>query len=362
MKIISFYVLPITFLSIIVLIVSCNHDLSKDNTSAQRSKQLTNMYDNGINSLHDKLEIDCLNLFTEINTLSQNLTVTQLEMAQEKWRIATESYKRCELYNIGDVSRTFIRYRIHRWETNTEALEDSLLTNIPATSDYISSLGSAIIGLAAVEYLLFETDVNTTLTDLQSNTKRLDYLVESSNYIYQRAAALNITWDNYSAKFKSTLESKINGGQNLMLNSMIAYLEETTKVRLGKALGESNGGTLDIEQFEAFRSRHSLELIKNGFDEFKLCYRGNYSNGNGFGFDNYTIDLENQILSDRIETALQNCDDKLNALSDLNTDLINQTQKVIDLQITFQELVILLKADLASFIGATVTVNETDGD
>ena len=350
------------FLLSILIISGCNSDNNETEISEKRSQQLINMYDNGIQPLHEDFEIACLNFTSEVTNFSQNLTANNLETVKAKWKTVAETYKRCEVYNVGDVQRSFIRYRIHRWETNPNALEDTLNTTPTITTAYISNLGSAIIGIAAIEYLLFENDATTTISTLQNDANRLAYLVESANYLYEQAQALKTEWSDYSEEFKTALESRISGGQNLMTNALVAFIEETLKLRLGKALGDGNGGLLTVEDFEAFRSEYSLELIQSGFEEFKHIYRGDYSNGDGFGFDDYLIFLDNETLPVTIETAIQNCDDKLNDLQNLEDDLVNNTAKVTALQTALQELLVLIKADMASYIGATIVPNDTDGD
>lgn len=346
----------------VLVINSCNPDNSETEISEKRNQQLINMYDNGIQPLHENFEAICLDFTNEVTDFSLNLNTSNLETVRAKWKTVAETYKRCEVYNVGDVQRSFIRFRIHRWETNVVQLEDTLATNPIITTEYISNLGSAIVGIAAIEYLIFENDATTTVSIFQNDANRLAYLVESANYLHQQAQALKTEWIDYSEEFKTATESRISGGQNLMTNALVAFIEETLKLRLGKALGDDNGGSLTIEEFEAFYSQHSLELIKKGFEEFKHIYRGDYINSDEFGFDDYLVFLDNETLPTTIEVAIENCENKLNDLQNLEDDLINNTAKVTALQTALQELLVLIKADMASYIGATIVPNDTDGD
>ena len=78
--------------------------------------------------------------------------------------------------------------------------------------------------------------------------------------------------------------------------------------------------------------------------------------------DDYLGALGNQDLVNRVQTAIEACDTALNELSSLNQDLNGQKAKVAAVKTAFSTLAVLLKTEVASFIGVTITVNDSDGD
>ncbi|MEL6867750.1 MAG: imelysin family protein [Bacteroidota bacterium] len=328
-----------------------------------RSQQLHNISEFGALPLHQSFQTACAQLSQSVQTFAQAPNMEQLSLVQKQWQQAGELFKRCELYDIGEVNSQFIHFRLHRWPINEQRLEDTLQMNPAISTDRVANLGSALVGIAALEYLLFEQTPEQTLAQFQKEPKRLQYLQGCAAYLDQKATELQTIWKNYHPTFITALESRISGGQNQITNSLVAYLEETSKLRLGKALGEADGGLVDTSKLEAYRSDASLAFIKSGFAEWKHCYKGEFPNSTDiFGLDDYLVALGNQDLVNRVQTAIEACDAALNELSSLNQDINGQKAKVTAVKTAFSTLAVLLKTEVASFIGVTITVNDSDGD
>lgn len=349
---------------LLVIFFACNkNEDSEEKLIEQRVLQLKNMNEYGAKPLFQSFSLACEALQNDIENFSQSITLENLTTIRNQWETVGKLFKKCELYNIGDVNDKLIRSRIHRWPINIELLEDSLASDGIISAEYISILGSHILGIGTIEYLLFQNDPEGTLASFQANPRRLDYLSETSKYLKVKADELESIWEGYSSEFVTATESRISGGQNQMTNALLAFLEETIKLRLGKALGENNGGTPDLTNLEAYISNASLDFIDSGFEEWKNYFSGNFPNSpDNYGFDDYLIALDQETLVSTINTAISDCDAAIDQLTDLNTDLINNTEKVEDLKAAFQALTVLIKTDMASVIGAIVTVNDTDGD
>ena len=351
---------------LVLLFIACDKKKSPApalSLMEQRSLQLANLDANGGTPNHVSFADACAQLLQLTETFAQDQSLSNLEALRSQWKITAELFKRCELYKIGDVSNSFIHYPIYRWPINSDILEDSLSTSTQVNEVYISTLGSHLVGLGSIEFILFERDASSTLDLLLAEPKRMDFLVEVTRYLSQLANDLDGIWANYSPSFVLATESGLNGGQNQMINSLVFFLEEASKVKLGKPLGETNGGIPDSTFFEAHRSRHSLALMRVGFDEWKHCYNGEFPGStDNYGFDDYLESLDRSDLVEAIQNGIDNVDSALASLSFLEDDLTTANSKVVALQNTYSELSVLFKTDLASAIGATITVNDTDGD
>lgn len=345
----------------ILFFASC--EISEQKLFDQRTMQLKNVNDFGATPLHDEFEASSEQLANNVQAFSDDITLENLNTIKTQWRTTANLFKRCELYDIGEVNGSFIHFRIHRWPIDAERLEDSLQSTLPLTYEDFSGLGSSILGIAALEHLLFENDANTTLLQFQNEPKRLTYLKFTADYLKEKATELNSIWKDYSSFFITALETEIAGGQNQMTNTLAAYLDESVKARLAKPLGEESGLPPNKNLLEAPISDASLNFIRSGFGEWKRCFSGEYANStNNYGFDDYLVALDNQDLVNRINTAVQDCDNALANLTSLNQDLETETAKVIALNDTFKALVILIKVDMGSFINAIITPNDADGD
>lgn len=342
---------------VILFLTSCTDGAQKllDN----RKQQLANISNHGASIAHKEFSLATDQLQEHIVELVEQPSDLKLEQARQSWITTSIAFKKCELYDIGDINSSFLHPRIYRWPTDSDRIQDTILNRPTMTLDRLQNQGSNLVGIAAIEFLLFREDA---LPKIKS-PKAGQYLIAASSYLRTSANELNTTWQKYKPTFESALESKITGGQNQMTNILVAYLEETSKISLGKALGESNGGSTDISQLEGYMSNVSMDLVKSGFEEWKSCYYGNFENGSDdYGFDDYIIDLGNKDLANRIDMAIKSVNKAINELNDLSETLVNNPSSVQELNSKINKLSILIKNDLAGYIGATITVNDTDGD
>ncbi|MEN0002699.1 MAG: imelysin family protein [Bacteroidota bacterium] len=339
--------------------------ISEERLLEQRKLQLTNTLQAGILPAHQSF----LSAAESLHQLSQTFRTTPTEdhliAFRKQWKEAASSWKRCEFYDLGEISDSFIHFRIYRRPTNIEQLEETISNGELIDLDYVESQGSAVIGLAAIEYLLFEAVTDTSLQSFQADTKRADYLLALTAYLLDQAQALQESWGDYGPTFTNSLQSSIDGGQNLLVNAIVSALEETNKDAIGKPLGEASGGIAKLELLEAHRSSSSMSLIKATFREVKASFRGDYPNSeSNYGFDDYLVALKNKELLDKIDTAIDKCEATLAELGgpDLKSTLATKPEAVAQLQLDFTALLLLVKIDMASFIGAIIVPNESDGD
>lgn len=360
---------PVFYLVLICGLVACSgNDTGSDEDSQedlmeQRITHLENADKYGALPTYEGLEVYSEQFKSATDALNSDPNQQNLETAREQWKELAAALKKCELYDIGDVKDSYLHYRIHRWPTNIELLEDTLSGRATIDAVYADRLGSQIIGLGALEYLLFKDDLATTIELYDSEPRRLAYLWEITQLQHELVKKVVQRWKDYGPEFIVATQSRISGGQNQLTNSLLSFLEQTARLRLGNPAGESSGQAPDVSRLEAPFSDYSLEMIASGFEEWKRCFYGNFpESSNEYGFDDYLATLNAQDLVDRIETSIKACDAELVKTQSLNKELVENTQQVLALQERFNELASLIKADLASVTGATITVNDSDGD
>lgn len=333
--------------------------------SGERELQLNTLYDQGIESLHQDFVAACEELSTSLIALCNEPTTPALSLAREHWQEAILIWKRCELYDVGRINNSFIHFRIQRWPIDQDGLAETLSTSEIINANFVSSRGSSIIGLSAIEYLLFYNSKDATLQNISTDSNYNAYLWELGQYLYTEAQSLQASWTSYAGEFTGAVEHGLDGGQNMMANALIAYLEETFKLRVGDPFGENNGGTIMEEDLEAPFAEVSLPLIKSGFEEWTAVYRGEFANSSAsYGFDDYLVELGYDELDIQIEEAIQQCESALQALngSSLREQLSSNPTAIENLQTKLRALLVLIKVDLSSNLSIVVTVNDTDGD
>ncbi len=366
-----FLSISVLFISSILLFMSCNNEgISESEYQIEytRTEQLKNTYENEIIVLASLFIKKTSLLKTSIVNFKSNTTLTNLATTKENWLEVLKTWKQLELYNLSAVENSFIHFEINRWETNTENVNIFINGNEVINEAFIASKGSSSKGISALEYLLFSSDNNQNVLNsftIDTNyNRRLDYILALSENLHLKANELLNLWENDKISFISSIENGISGSQNQLTNAMINLIEEVIISKLGNPLGDKSGGIIKTDALEAARSKSSLLIIQEHLTALKRCYTGAFiDNDIQWGFDNYLTLISREDLDISILNAFNNCQIKIDKISNpLSEELLQNTQNITDLQDSFRDLLILIKVDLSNAIGATVTLNDNDGD
>lgn len=334
--------------------------------SDPRGQQLQSLYNNAIAPSHAAFVTGTEALQASVIAFVGSPSETTLTDTRAAWETTTRQWKRTEIYDFGRVSNFFLHTRIHRWPIDQEGLLENIVTDEVINEDYISSRGSSIIGLAAIEYLLFEEDEARTLLAFNMDTKRGNYLLGLAAYLVTVSRELAERWTDEAPAFRADTGLSIDGGQNVFVNGLINQLDKTLRFRLRTPSGEETGEAPDPSLVEAPYAGYSLPLIEAGFSEWKIAYYGGPDRGIAYGFDDYLTELGNTTVSPRIDAAIANIDANLMALNtntlSLQDLLASNLPAVEQLTEDFKALLVLMRVDLSSTIGVILTVNDTDGD
>ncbi|UOB17995.1 imelysin family protein [Abyssalbus ytuae] len=363
----TFVIFSISLLACIgFIIISCEKGtVTEDEYNIQynRSAQLNNLYNNGILPIHSTFINELSKLNDAAVAFSVNISSENLIILQNQWKVTASVWSQCELYNIGEIKDSFVHFLIANRPTNTEAIESFISTDQIINKETLALKGASSKGISAIEYLLFEHDNETTLSLFSDNSRRADYLTAAIQVLQDDANELYNLWIQYSDTFVNALQSDLDGGQNQLINAMVSLIEEIIQSKLGKALGDSNGGIITIDELEAYRSDSSLELIENNLIALQKCFTGNFKENNRkYGFDNYLNDLDNTELVQTINSQFEKCFNTLNKINSLNQTLSVNPSLAEELKTDFTNLLILIKVDMSNFIGSTITFNDNDGD
>ena len=363
--------ISILFTVLIVFLMNCDgNSLSKIDSEIGylREVQLDNVYTNEIIPLTNNFISETAALNSLIESFHQSASIEKLSAIQFQWKEVITVWKRLELYNLGTVEDSFIHFEINRWPTNIDFMNTYINGREILNETFIASKGSSSKGISAIEYLLFSSQNNqNVLSEFTKNTnfeRRLGYLLALSNNLKSKSEEISTIWTNDKVRFLSAVENGINGSQNQLINAMITLIEEIIISKLGKPLGEYEDGRIDFEELEAYRSQTSLLIIQEHLTALKRCYTGSFlQNGIKCGFDNYLKLMDREALDVRIIVAFENCQNKIDAITTtLQQELVDNPENITNLQNAFRALLVLIRVDMATAIGATVTLNDTDGD
>ncbi len=357
--------------SVTLFFVSCEKSgVSEEEyqTQYRREAQLINVYDNGIAPLNSLFIAETRQLEQTVVAFKNAPTIANLKASQDQWTAVLQVWKRAELYNLGDIEDSFIHFEINRWPSNTETIDGFINGNATINESFVTGNGSSSKGISAMEYLLFsgENDQATleSFTTAENANRRADYLVALSQNLIVKAEQLEQLWVDFKPTFTSALQSGLSGSQNQLANAMVTLSEQIVIKKLGTPLGEANGGEVEVQSLENYRSKNSLISIKENVIELEKVFTGSYKEQSiKSGFNDFLVNVGAVSISNDIEASFANVTSKLNAISGtLESELVNNSAGVLELQEALNELEVLIKVDMSNAIGATVTVNSNDGD
>lgn len=350
--------------------VGCDSDDISERTyetQYYRKSQLENIYDNEISSLTSLFIVETSKLNTLASQFNANISLENLELLQSQWVKTLVIWKQIELYDIGDISDSFIYTTVNYWPSNTDFINDFIETEPLINEAFINSKGASSKGFSAIEYLIFNESDPITINSFTVDAyyeNRLKYLVSCIQNLHNQAQKIQQSWEDYAPSFTTQLENGTDGSQNEIINAMVALTEEIIIYKLGFPLGDNNAGRIDIDDLEAYRSETSLEIIKYNLMSLERCFTGEFKQTPfRIGFTDYLIQLGYEDLSTTITTQFETCFDAIqNINGPLKQALVSNPENITTLQKEIKSLLVLIKVDMSNAIGSTITFNDNDGD
>ncbi|HKX62952.1 MAG TPA: imelysin family protein [Verrucomicrobiae bacterium] len=282
-----------------------------------------------------------------------------LAEVQQAWREAMLSWRSAQVLRSGPLLE--VLGRIHFWPIRRQSVEKVLRDSRPINEGYIAELGAPAVGLCAMESLLFDLKGGneTVLSNFQGREaeRRRSYLRALAADLSRQAKGVSAAWTasgGYAGKFIADGQESVN----LMVNDLLQAVEIATEERLKYALDLQESKLLKPEYIQgaaAGISHRSIVEVIRGAHRF-------YAGVVGFGL---VAQLE-QIGSptaQRVERQFQTALKALEAIgAPLEKTLPLDRAVVLRAYEECKTLEILLKTEMASALGVTLTFNSTDGD
>jgi predicted lipoprotein len=371
-------ILRVHFILILILLAACSTapaEVEEANDGFDRKAMLANITNQLILPGHANFLKTLNGLETTANTFTANPNPDTLTALQESWLNANLARMAILPYRLGPVDDSLLHNRLDKRPPRTPFINETILAgDDPLTDEYLDSIGSTSVGLAAMEYLLFNPEegndaILAAFADTETGQRRLDYLLALAQNMPPKAEALQQLWaadgDNYAQAFieAGMDDGELQGSVNMLVNQMIADLEEIISSRLGKPSGKRSNGMARPDLAEAPYSQASLPRIIATVEGLQVTFNG----GDGLGLDDYLDFLEAEYEDEPLSQAMNaQFDRSLAALAEiegtLETAVIDHPEQIDAAYEELRTLLVLLKVDLPNHLGLTLTFNDNDGD
>lgn len=350
---------------------------SAQNESFDRRAMLENIGNNIILPLHQAFLEQVTALQAAAHAFRDAPTEDNLLVMQQAWRDTSTLWEKVNLFKLGRLTFVYHSRIENDLPIATQIIDDIINGSDPFDENSISVFGSNVIGLRTVEYLTFDpaegnARVLANFTSEPSASRRMLYLMITVDDLFASAEQIWQIWSpdyqNYVAGFidaddaSSVLESIV-----MLTNQMISRLEAVTNVSIGWPIG-TVAGSIQPDLVQARYSGYSVEQIRSFFEILRDTFNGDSEAGAGLGFDDYLNAvgaMYNDVpLADAINTEISHIFETLDTLDDapLRDIILNDTPRVQTLYEESRDLVIVLKVDMTSQLGITITFSDADGD
>lgn len=296
-------------------------------------------------------------LLDACTTLQTSPTADNLASAKSAFEQAQLLWQRCAMFEFGPAADQNLRQLINTFPTDTAQIEKNIKDQ---NTDLDLAVNTDAKGLPALDYLLFGP--NAAIEDM--NTSRLSQLVANAALINDAMSFVLNSWnEGYQNDFTKNLGNDVGSALGQWVNELNFEFELVKNARVGIPLGKKSLGIAQAEKVEAFYSKLSLQSIHAALEAQKQAFKG----GDGLGLDDYlnhlNAEYNNQPLSTAIEALFDEAIEKNEAISPgLYEAILSSPGTVDDLHETLQNLVVLLKTDMPSYLGVQITYQSNDGD
>lgn len=324
-----------------------------------------------------ELAVEAEKVNIAVATFCAGPTEANLNAAQKTWRAARLPWKRAEMVRFGPVEDLRLGAAIDFWPARTETIE-AAMTNAPdpVTADYVVSLGTSSKGLPALEYLIFDpvggnAAVLTTLGGTDATAvKRCDYARAVAETLAKDAAALEMAWNATGGGFvdqvanAGTGSTTFTSGQTaigVVVNQLNASLQGINENKISAPVGLTTGSP-DPSVVESRFSDHSLEELAENLIGFEEVYYGRHGDKSGKGLT-VLVNARSAAIDTAVKQALTDARAKVAAIPPpLRTAITAQPDSVTATHAAIRALRIRLSTDVASVLGVSILLNDSDAD
>jgi len=335
--------------------------------SFDRQALLESMVTDTILPLHQELADSALQLEAIAIAFQDNTNEETLLAFQEAWKDTSIAYETIQVYRF---------QRVMPFLTQI----DSNPPNIPfiegyidfepegsINAEFVASLGSSSKGLPALEFLIFVDDASIIL----DNVNRLDYAVGVASDIRSVSDELVIQWTPDAGGFADRFLdgdgelSNVRSSISMLTNEIIAELEDVARFWLGNPLGYSDGGEAQPDLVEAPYSQTSIDKLIANLNGVSIALNGYDDDAIALVdlLDFFGAELDGEPMSVVLNEQITLVQEQLIALEmPLQEAVLDDNENVTVAYDDAVRLLQLVKTDMASQLGITVTFSDNDGD
>lgn len=347
-------------LSIFLLSVSGCKEKKND---FDRKPLLENIGNNVIIPAYKNADEKALTLKKAMSDFTASPDVPKLQALKIAFKDAYTAWQAVEFYDFAKGAG--LSYGLNNFPPDTAKIQSNVSTG---NYDLLTGANVKARGFPVLDYLLFQsTDEQALVNGVNNFQHAKKYLNDLANDISSNITSIYDEWNTtYINTFINATGIDAGSSTATLINTWAQFTERTRRERVGNSLGYIgfvNSGSINEKLLEAFYAGYSKELLIANLQAGKSLFTG----GNGQGFDDYPAVKEASFqgvpLNEEISNQYDKCIAAANAITtDFRTALVSDKPKMETLFLELKKLTVLIKVDLASAVGVTISYTDNDGD
>ncbi len=326
-----------------------------------RREVLAHLADEVFVPAHARLQVDAAALATATAKLCKTDGAAPTA-AQTAWLAARSAWNVTGAFAFGPVVEQMQAAPLDFWPVRVDTIEAKIL-EAPATIDaaWIDGLGTSAKGLPALEYLLFAMP-------LPADSPRCAYATALADDITRRSDELASGWEVHAEHLRTagaagSAYASEQAGLDAVVNATIENLYRMVKDKLDRPLGNLTGSDPDPAALESRFSGTTREDLEANLRGFAMVYLGADGEPGGEPGLGALIAARDPDLDRRILAQHGVARDALAAIPDpFATALTDHRSDVQRARDEIDGLRRLIKLDVASLLGVTLSLSDNDGD
>ncbi len=359
--------------TVIFLIAGCGK--SEDTDSFGKKEMFTNYADNLILPAYTNYGNALTNLQTAFSNFSTTTDATNLTVLQNAFLTAYTNWHSCEIYEKTPPAEEAMAIDNNNYfPTRKDSIEAYINRNSTSLS-FIKSRIKSDKGLPAMEYLLFSRTLNasqnlerfTTNPNAAAYKAYLNALI--TNCIDVQSSIVS-KWSTYRDVYINSLGTDAAGSISYMVNAVAQRTDDFKRHQVGIPAGyQGNVATVNINPLavQAYYSNKSIDYMLLTLSNMKDVLNGK-ATSDGKGLIDYirTLNVTSTFggnLADDILNQIDVCIVKVNDCGvDYSETVVNNKAKADALFLETKKLLVLMKVDVPSALGVSITYTDSDGD
>lgn len=360
--------LPSVLLVLFLFSACSNSTSSEDQANFDRSEMLSNYGNNIIIPAFENMQAATNKLQSAAENFENERTLSHLDTLQSALENTRLAWQGVSPFQFGPAKSILLRASLNTYPTDTGKISDNISSG-DYSFDTIDSRDAA--GLPALGYLLHgvgntNEEILTMYTADSEAENRMTYLLDNISFIKEQVDTATNEWQASGGDYIDMFLSDENAGTDvgsslgMLINSYVLHYERFLRDgKVGIPAGVRSAGVARPTSTEAYYGGYSLELAIANLEQIERIFTG----ADGPGLNDNIEALDAKDLSDEIQTQI---DEAQSALEQLNNPLSQQIEENNDPVLTsfeeLQQIITLLKADMTSVLGITITYQDNDGD